>query len=708
MRHLNHFQKIFVCFFVCFLALLFFDSCAKKTEMNPLLTSYRTPFETPPFDLIKNEHYLPAFMEGIRQHQSAVDQIVKNSDTPTFENTIGALEYSDELLDRVNRVFDNMKSAHTNDRIQAIAKEVAPLLSKNNDDVMLNPQLFQRIKQVYDNKDSMNLNGEQIRVLEKYYKKFARGGANLEAAQKERFREINKELALLELKFGENVLNETNEFKMVLEKKEDLAGLPDAVIAGAAETAEQMGLSGKWVFTIHKPSLIPFLQYSEIRPFREKMFKAYIMMGDHNDKNDNKKILSKIASLRVEKAKMLGYSTHSHFILEKNMARVPENVYKLLGELWTPALNVAKREAGELQELIRKEGGDFKLQPWDWWIYAEKLKKEKYDFDDGILRPYFQLKNVREGMFLVANKLFGLTFTPREDIPVYQKDVFAFEVKENSGDHLGILFMDFHPRASKRGGAWMSEYRTQYRKDGKNISPVITMVMNFSKPTGDQPALLSFDEVSTMFHEFGHALHGLLSDCTYKSLSGTNVAWDFVELPSQIMENWASHPEVLKLYAKHYETGEPIPDGLITKLKESSHFNQGFGTVEYLAASFLDMDWHTLTDTAEQDATEFEKKSMEKIGLIPEIVVRYRSTYFRHIFSGEYSSGYYSYIWAEVLDADAFEAFKANGVFDPATAKSLRENILERGDTEDPMVLFKRFRGAEPSIEPLLKKRGLK
>ncbi len=678
-----------------------------EEEQNPLLGDFDTPFQVPPFDKIKEEHYLPAFKEGIKQHHQEIEAIVNNPEPATFENTIEALENSGTLLRKVDSVFYVLNGSMTNEKMQAIAKEAAPLQSKHRDDIRLNEKLFQRIKSVYKKKDTLNLKAEQRMLLEKYYKEFVRGGANLDEQQKARLREINEKLSVLTLKFGENILKENNRFELVIEKKEDLAGLPEAVIAGAEETARERGHEGKWVFTLHKPSLIPFLQYSEKRDLREKMFKAYINRGDHNDELDNKAILSKIAALRVERANLLGYRTHADYVLELNMAKNPENVYKLLNQLWKPALKRAEKEAEELQTMIHKEGQDFKLQPWDWWYYAAKLKKAKYELEDEKLKPYFKLENVIDGVFTVASKLYGIQFIERTDIPKYHPDVKVFEVKEADGTHIGILYTDYFPRASKRGGAWMNSFRKQSKRGGKNIYPVITNNGNFSKPTGKTPALISTEEALTLFHEFGHALHGLLSDCTYHSLSGTSVPRDFVELPSQIMENWALEPEVLKMYAKHYETGEVIPQELIDKLKKAKLFNQGFETVEYLAASFLDMDWHTLTKPEEMDVDTFETASLNKIGLIPEIVTRYRSTYFQHIFSGGYSSGYYSYIWAEVLDADAFEAFKETSLFDQKIAQSFRKNILAKGGTEEPMTLYKRFRGAEPKVEPLLKKRGL-
>ncbi len=691
----------------CILSAIFLWSCS-KTSQNPFFIEWKTPFQTPPFEKFKEEQYMPAFDEGMKRHQLEIESIVNNPVAATFENTIVALDNNGEILTRISNVFFNLLSANTNDSLQSIAKQVAPMLSKHQDDILLNEKLFQKIKAIYQQKNHLDLNAEQNMLLEKYYKDFVRGGADLTEEQKAELRKINEELSLLSLQFGDNVLKEDNSFELVIENEQDLAGLPENVRTSAKETAKERNKEGKWVFTLHKPSLIPFLQYSEKRELREKMFKAYIMRGDNNNEFDNKKILSKIAALRVRKANLLGYKTYADFVLEENMAKTPQAVYDLLYQLWTPAIKIATREAAEFQKMIAEEGNNFKLEPWDWWFYAEKVKKAKYDLDEEMLRPFFKLENVIDGVFRVANKLYGITFEERRDIPKYHPDVKTFEVKEADGSHIAILYTDYFPRASKRGGAWMSEYRQQHRLDGKMITPIICNVGNFSKPTADTPSLLSFEEVSTLFHEFGHALHGLLSKCTYQKLAGTNVARDFVELPSQIMENWASEPEVLKMYARHYKTNEPIPDELIDKIKKSSKFNQGFATVEYLAASFLDMDWHTLTEPKELDPIAFENQSLTKIGLIPEIVVRYRSPYFRHIFAGGYSAGYYSYIWAEVLDADAFQAFKKTSLFDQKTAKAFRDNILAKGGTEDPMELYKRFRGVEPKIDALLEKRGLK
>ncbi|MCP5105953.1 MAG: M3 family metallopeptidase [bacterium] len=687
------------------------EPAAKTAGDNPFFSAFDTPHNVPSFDKIKVEHYLPAIEEGIKLQQQEIEAIVNNPEAPSFANTIVAINDSVGMLKIVENVFNAMKSAGNNEQMQKAAKEISPLLAKNRDDIRLNDKLFKRLKTVYEQKDQLNLTEEQQMLLEKYYKEAVRNGANLDPEKKTRLREINKELELLSLTFSNNVLAETNGYKLVIEKKEDLDGLPPAVVDAAAETAVEKKLEGKWVFTLDKPSWIPFLQFSTKRELREKIFKAYINRCDNGNEYDNNAVLTKMVALRIEKAKLLGYESFASYVLEENMAKVSKNVYDLLNKLWKPALVRTKQEAKELQAIIEKEGGKFKLQPWDWWYYAEKLKKTKYDLDDEVLRPYFKLENVRDGAFYVANKLWGVKFLPRTDIPKYHPDVQTFEVQEADGKHIGILYMDFFPRTGKNGGAWMNSLRKQFKVNGKNITPVITNNGNFTKPSGDKPSLLSFDEVSTLFHEFGHGLHGLLSDCNYRRLSGTRVSRDFVELCSQVMENWALEPEVLKVYAKHYQTGEVIPRELVDKIKKAAFFNIGFVTVEYLSACFLDMDWHTLDeikDPAAFDVDKFETGSMNKIGLIPEIVVRYRSPYFRHIFrTRAYATGYYSYIWAEVLDADAFEAFKETSLFDAATAQAFRKNILERGGSADPMVLYKRFRGAEPKIDPILKKRGL-
>lgn len=675
---------------------------------NPFFEEWNTPFGTPPFDKIKNEHYLPAFKAGIEEQNKEIEAIVNNSEAPTFENTIEELEYSGSLLTKVSRVFFAMTEAMTNDELQSITKEVSPMLSKHNDDINLNPKLFARIKSVYENKDKFDLNTEQEKLLEEYYKGFVRGGANLPDDKKEEFREINKQLSLLSIQFGENVLKETNKFELVLEEK-DLDGLPENVVAMGADEAKARGYENKYVYTIQRTSIYPFLTYSTRRDLREKIYKAYINKGDNNDELDNKKIAAKMAALRVKKANLLGYPTHAAFVLEEQMAKTPTAVYDLLNKLWEPALNVAKKERDDMQQMIYDEGNDFELEGWDWWYYSEKVKKAKYDLDENELRPYFEVTNVINGVFDLSTRLWGITFEERNDIPKYHPDVKTFEVKDKDGSHLAILYTDYFPRDSKRGGAWMDVFVKQHvDKDGNFVAPIVYNVGNFSKPTAGKPALLSLDNVNTLFHEFGHALHGMLAHTVYPSLSGTSTPRDFVEFPSQVMENWCMHPDVLKNYAFHYETGEPIPDELVQKIKKSGKFNQGFATVEYLAASFLDMDWHTLTEPVEKDVIEFENASMNRIGLIKQIAPRYRTTYFNHIFSGGYSAGYYSYIWSEVLDADAFAAFVESGdVYNQEIAGKYREYILSKGGTEDAMELYKKFRGSEPGIEPLLEKRGL-
>jgi peptidyl-dipeptidase Dcp len=671
---------------------------------NPFFTEYSTPFKTPPFHLIKFEHYMPAFLKGMEEQKKEIDAIVNNPDPPTFQNTIEAVERSGALLDKVNAVFGSLRGANTTDELQKIANEVTPLLSKHRDDINLNERLFQRVKAIYEKRKSARLSAEQLRLLENSYRDFVRGGANLTGANKERFRKINEEMSMIRLKFEENVLKETNNFRLIVDRREDLAGLPQSAVDGAAEAAKRAKLEGKWVFTVQKPSMLPFLQYAENRDLREKLFKGYIMRGDQGNQYDNKEIIAKIAALRVERARVLGYKTHADFVLELNMAKKSGTVYDFLQKIWKPALKIAKQERAAMQAMIKSEGKDFKLEAWDWWYYAEKIRKAKYDLDENELRPYFLLENVRKGAFDVAGKLYGIEFVERKDIPTYSDEVTVFEVKRKDGSHVGILYTDYFPRPGKRAGAWCSSYRRQERVGETFVTPLMYNVGNFSRPSGDRPALLSLEEAGTLFHEFGHALHGLLSNITYRGLS---VPRDFVELPSQIMENWAFEPDVLKSYAHHYKTGEVIPQPLIDKIQRSGKFNQGFITVEYLAASFLDMDWHTLTDPKPADANAFEKKSLDRLGLIPEIVVRYRSPFFAHIFSGGYSAGYYSYIWAEVLVEDAFEAFKEKGLFDQATAQSFLKNILERGGSDDAMKMYERFRGKKPTIEPLLKKRGL-
>ncbi len=675
---------------------------------NPFFAPYGTPFDVPPFDRISIEHYMPAFEKGIADQKKEVEAIRDNPEAPTFANTVEALEATGVLLSRVGDVFFNMNSAETNDEMQAIARDVAPKLSALNDDIFLDPVLFARVKAVYDKRDKAKLNAEQRRLLQETYKEFVRGGANLSESDKQEFREINERLSLLSLKFGENILAEENRYELVVDNPADLAGLSQKDIDAAAQTAKDRGHEGKWVFTLHKPSLIPFLTYAENRALREKIYQGYCERGNHGDEYDNKEILKEQATLRARRAALLGYKNHAAYVLDDNMAKTPENVYELLDKLWKPALARAVAERDAMQAMVDAEGGNFKIASWDWWYYAEKVKKAKYDFDDSVLRPYFELDNVRKGAFETATRLFGITFEERFDLPKYHDEVRTFEVKDRDGSHLAVYYVDYHPRPGKRNGAWMSEYRQQKRVKGKDQRPIIVNVSNVSRATADEPALLSLDEVSTLFHEFGHALHGMLSNVTYASLAGTNVARDFVEMPSQVIENWATEPEVMKLYARHWKTGETIPDDLMAKMDNARYFNQGFATVEYLAASYLDMDWHTLAGNVPEDVIAFEAQRLNALGLIPEIVARYRSSYFRHIFGGGYSAGYYSYIWAEVVDADAFQAFKEAGLFDRKTADRFRKYILAAGGTDEPMALYKKFRGREPKIEPLLERRGLK
>jgi peptidyl-dipeptidase Dcp len=689
-----------------FLILIFIGMISSMyPQQNPFFEQWNTPFQTPPFSQIKNEHFLPAFEEGIKQQRAQLEQILNNDQTPNFDNTIGALERSGKLLSKVSRVFFNLSSANSNEVIQKVAEKITPELSKLNNDIYLNEKLFQKIKFVYEHRNDIKLNAEESKLLEDYYKDFTRAGIGLAEAEKKRLREINQQLSSLQLKFGENLRKETNAIALVIDNKDDLIGLPESVIKAAAELAEENGMKGKWAFNLQRPSWTPFLQYSQKRNLREIVYKAYINRGNNNNEFDNKKIINQIINLRIEKSILLGYETFAHFKLEKNMAKNPENVVNFLNQLWTPALKRAKEEVNEMQKLIYAEGNDFKLEAWDWWYYSEKLKKEKYDLDEEMLRPYFKMENVRRGAFDVAKKLFGIDFIKRNDIEVYHSDVEVYEVVESNGDFIGILYTDYYPRSGKRAGAWMSYFRGQSNMDGEMIFPLVTNVGNFSKPTTDKPALLSFDDVNTLFHEFGHALNGLFARSTYPSSKRSSV--DFVELPSQILENWASHPEVLKLYALHYQSNEPMPDELIQKIQNAQFFNKGFEQTEYLAASFLDMDWHLLKEFPKTTVESFEYESLNRIGLIPEIAARYQSTNFNHIFGGDgYSAGYYGYSWAAVLDADAFEAFLETELFNKEVANSFRKNILEKSGSDDPIELYKKFRGRGPKVDALLKRLG--
>lgn len=676
-------------------------------QKNPFMQEWKTPYGVPPFDQIKTEHYLPAFQTGIKQQVAEIKAITSNKQAPTFENTILALENSGALLNKVSGVFFNLTECCNSPAMEAIAEKVFPMLSQHSDNIMLNAQLFERVKKVYEQRNSLGLNGEQMRLLEETYKGFVRGGANVPVEKQARFREINEKLSVLTLNFGNNVLKATNNYKLVVDDVKDLAGMPQSQLDAALEAGNaDPKTKGKYVFTVHVPSMEPFLMNCQNRQLRKELWTAYSTRCTSGE-FDNSEIINQIANLRLERAKIMGYPSHAAFVLSDCMAQTPEAVDNLLMQVWEPALNKAKQEAYEYQRLMFADGINEALQPYDWRYYSEQLRKAKYDLDDDVIRPYFSLENVTNGIFTCCQKLYGITFRQNKDIPTYHKDAIPYEVVEN-GQVIAIVYVDYFPRDSKRSGAWMTNFREQEVKDGKNIIPIVSLVFNFTKPTADKPSLLNFDETSTYFHEFGHGLHSIFSKCTYRSLSGTSVSRDFVELPSQFFEHWACEPEVMRMYAKHYKTGEVIPDSLIAKISASSTYGQGFINTELLAASFLDMFYYSITEPQNINVAEFEKSSLEKIGLIPEIISRYRSTYFQHVFTTGYDAGYYSYTWAAVLDNDAFEPFKQNGVFDPKTAKSFRTNILEKGNTEDSMVLYKRFRGAEPSIEPLLKNRGLK
>ncbi|GIU18626.1 dipeptidyl carboxypeptidase II [Shewanella sp. c952] len=679
----------------------------ENNASNPFFKPYDTYFGIPDFSKIKPEHYLPAFKAGIAQHEAEIQAIIDNPDAPSFANTIEAMEFSGELTSKVASVFYNLTGADTNEQLQAISKEVSPMLSAAGDDVLLNDALFQKVKAVYDQRDSLNLNVAQAKLLQDTYKSFTRGGANLSDADKTKLRALNEQIGKLSLEFGDNLLAETNAFELVIDTKADLAGLPEDVISVAAQTATKRGHEGKWVFTTSRPSITPFLTYADSRELREKIYKGYVERGNNNNAHDNKKILAKMAALRAERAQLMGYKTHAHFVLEERTAQTPENVYGLLNKVWPAALAQAEAEVADMQALIDSEGGDFKLAGWDWWYYSDKIRVAKYSFNEQQTRPYFSLENTLKGVFYTANRLFGITVKERTDLPKYNDEVRTWEVYDKDGELMAIFMGDYYVRDSKRGGAWMNSYRQQYNMNGVESKPIIVNVLNYPRPVGNEPALLTFDEASTLFHEFGHALHGMLSDVEYRSQAGTSVPRDYVEFPSQVMENWMTQPEVLAQFAKHYKTGEVIPQELVKKIQAASKFNQGFATVEYMAATKLDLDWHTVTDFMPKDAAKFEAESLNKMGLISEIAPRYRSTYFSHIFSGGYSAGYYSYLWSDILGADAFEAFKENGIFDKATADAFRDNVLSQGGSEDPMKLYKQFRGKEAGIDPLLRSRGL-
>jgi peptidyl-dipeptidase Dcp len=675
-------------------------------QSNPFFSDFTTPYGIPPFEKIKHQHYLPAFEHGIKLNRQEIAAITNNKAAPTFENTIEAMEKSGDFLNTVSNVFYGLTGSMSDDEMRAIAKEISPKLSALSDDISLNKALFARVKAVYQQKDQLNLRVDQKKLLTDSYKNFVRGGANLSSADEKTLRSLNEKLGKLSLKFGENLLAETNNWEMVIDNKADLAGLPDDIIAAAAVTAKARGHEGKWVFTTHRPSKNPFLTYSTNRKLREKIYKGYTMRGDNKNANNNQKIAAEIASLRFQKAQLLGYKTWANYVLENAMAKKPENVFNLLDQVWPAALARAKEERADMQKMADSEGGHFKIAAWDWWYYAEKIRKQRYDIDAAETKPYFSLENTLQGVFYTANRLWGVTFKERDDLPKYHPDVRTFEVFDKDGSFVGIYMADHYVRKSKRGGAWMSSFRKQTKMYGKNITPIIYNVTNFPRPVGDKPALLTFDQASTLFHEFGHAIQGLLSNGYYRSQTGTALPRDYVEYPSQVMENWMTEPEVLAHFAKHYKTGKVIPQTLVDKIQASGKFNQGFGTVEYLAASLLDMSWHTLTTAKLQNAETFEQGVMKKIGLIDEIAPRYRTGYFSHIFSGGYSSGYYGYIWSNIYDADTWVAFKEHGIFDQKTAQGYRKNVLETGGTDDPTLMYRRFRGKDPSVEPLLERRG--
>lgn len=681
-------------------------SCGQKTDNeNPFYTEYTTPFGVPPFDEIKLEHYEPAFIKGMAEEMAEIEAICNSTEEPTFENTIVAMDQGGRLLSKVRTVFGGLSGANSNDEMDALSRKMSPLFSKHSDDIRLNPELFTKVKAVYEKKDELNLDKEQAKLLEETYKRFVRGGANLPEEKQAILRSLNSEISLLQITFTQNMRKDADNYRLVIENEADLAGLSQTQIATAAKAA---GEEGKWAFTLSNPSALPFLQSADNRELREKLFKAYINRGNNDNENNNAALIAKLIAKRLEKAQLMGYEDYASFVLEERMSKTSEAVYELLDELWAPALKKAKEELVDIQAEIKKDGKNFTAEGWDWRYYFEKAKKAKFDLDENQIRPYLKLENVRDGAYYVANKLYGITFTPIANIPLPHPDAEAFECKDEDGTHLGVLYMDYFPRKGKRSGAWCGTYRSQTYKDGKRLAPVVTIVCNFSEPVPGKPALLSPDEANTLFHEFGHALHNLFKDVHYYSVSG--VPRDFVELPSQIMEHWVFEPEVLKVYAKHYETGEVIPTELIEKLDKSGKYGQGFATTEYLAASYLDMDFHVQkTVSADLDVMAFENKVLKERGLISQIPSRYRSTYFNHTMGGGYTAGYYSYIWAEVLDCDAYQAFVETGdIYNREVAKKFRDYVLTPGGIDDAMDMYINFRGTKPNTDALLDNRGLK
>lgn len=676
-------------------------------KFNPLLESFDTPYATIPFEEIEVVHYLPAFKEAMKQHQEEINQIVQNKDIATFANTIEALDCSGELLARVSAAFYAVLGAETTDEMQDIAQELSPLLTEHSNAIRLNEMLFQRIKSVYNQKERLNLNAEQLTLLKETYDGFARNGANLSVADKEKYRELSKELSLLTLTFGQNVLKATNKFELLITDEKKLQGLPVDVKDMLAENASKAGKKG-WLIDLKATSYIPVMQYADDRELRRELYLANGKKCLSEDEFDNRENIKKIVNLRLKKANLLGYRTYADYVLEHRMAENKKNVYALLNKLLDAYKKTAEEEYTAVQDYANTDGAEFKIQPWDWAYYSEKLKAEKFNVDDEILKPYFELEKVQQGIFDLANKLYGLNFTENPKIQGYHSEVTAYDVTDENGQLVAVFYTDFHPREGKRAGAWMDGLKAQWKTEQGDSRPHVINVMNFTRPTSSKPALLTFSELTTMLHEFGHALHGMLAKTTYRSLSGTNVYWDFVELPSQIMENWAVEKEFLSSFAKHYLTGEILPDELVKRIKKAENFNVGYATLRQLSFGLLDMAWHTLEEPFDGDVLDFEQKAMAPAMLLPVADGTGMSATFGHIFSGGYAAGYYSYKWAEVLDADAFSVFKQKGIFDKTTANSFRQNILEKGGSENPMELYKRFRGQEPSIDALLERTGIK
>ena len=674
--------------------------------MNILTKYFSTKHNTAPFSEIKNEDYLPAIQEGITLAKAEIYAIIKNPETPTFENTIVAMDYAGEILDRASSIFFNLNSAETNDEMQKIAQEVSPLLSEFGNDITLNPELFARVKAVYDSKESLKLSPEQSTLLDKKYKSFSRNGANLAEDKKNKLREIDKELSKLSLQFGENILAETNAFEMHLTDDKDLSGLPEGTIEAARSLAKAQDKEG-WIFTLDHPSYVPFMTYADNRELRKKLAIAFGARGFQNNEFDNQEIVLKIAKLRFERAQLLGYTTHAHFVLEERMAQSPEKVLSFSNDLLSKAKPAALKEFEQLSAFAKELDGIEQLEKWDGGYYSEKLKQQLFNLDDEKLKPYFQLEKVLKGAFTIADKLYGLTFTEVFDIDKYHPEVMTYEVTDENKDLVAVFYADFFPRKGKRNGAWMTSFKSQYVKNGVNERPHVSNVCNFTKPTETKPSLLTFNEVTTLFHEFGHGLHGMLANTIYPSLSGTSVYWDFVELPSQVMENWCYEPEALALFATHYETGEVIPQEYVNKIKESASFQEGLATMRQISFGLLDMGWHGQDPSNISNIKAFETEQFANTQLYPEVAENAMSTAFSHIFQGGYSSGYYSYKWAEVLDADAFEYFKEKGIFNKEVATKFKENVLSKGGTEPPMELYKRFRGQEPKPDALLKRAGL-